>query len=35
MSTALVEVTDLTVSFPTGGGLLRRGSMQRCARWIG
>ncbi len=26
MSTALVEATDLTVSFPTGGGLLRRGS---------
>ncbi len=27
MSTALVEATDLTVSFPTGGGLLRRGSI--------
>jgi ABC-type oligopeptide transport system ATPase subunit len=27
MSTALVETTDLTVSFPTGGGLLRRGSI--------
>jgi oligopeptide transport system ATP-binding protein len=27
MSTALVEATDLTVSFRTGGGLLRRGSI--------
>ena len=27
MSAALVEATDLTVSFPTGGGLLRRGSI--------
>jgi oligopeptide/dipeptide ABC transporter ATP-binding protein len=27
MSTALVEATDLTVSFPTGGGLLRGGSI--------
>ena len=33
MSTALVEATDLTVSFPTGGGLLRRGStMLRAVR---
>ena len=35
MKPALVEVTDVTVTFPTGGGCAAAAAASRCARWIG